>query len=50
MYSDIPFFVYKKSTHDNMCTLAGDEGLEPPTDGFGDRYATNCANLLHIIK
>ena len=23
--------------------LAGEEGLEPPTDGFGDRYSTNCA-------
>ena len=21
--------------------LAGREGLEPPTDGFGDRYSTN---------
>ena len=21
--------------------LAGAEGLEPPTDGFGDRYSTN---------
>lgn len=28
-----------------MClgNLAGEEGLEPPADGFGDRYATNCA-------
>ncbi len=21
--------------------VAGQEGLEPPTDGFGDRYSTN---------
>src|SRR5690606_9456434 len=27
------------------CT-AGQEGLEPPTVGFGDRCATNCATAL----
>jgi hypothetical protein len=25
----------------NPIGLAGREGLEPPTDGFGDRYSTN---------
>ena len=32
--------------------MAGEEGLEPPTDGFGDRYSTNCAIPLrntHIV-
>ncbi len=24
-----------------MKKMAGQEGLEPPTDGFGDRYSTN---------
>jgi hypothetical protein len=24
-----------------IANLAGREGLEPPTDGFGDRYSTN---------
>ena len=31
--------------HSALCILhflmAGREGLEPPTDGFGDRYSTN---------
>ena len=27
--------------------MAGEEGLEPPTDGFGDRNATNCAIPLN---
>jgi hypothetical protein len=25
----------------NFSKMAGREGLEPPTDGFGDRYSTN---------
>ncbi len=28
---------------ESLFYLAGEEGLEPPTDGFGDRYSTNCA-------
>src|SRR6185503_16866325 len=28
--------------------LARREGLEPPTNGFGDRYSTNCANAVFI--
>src|ERR1043166_205131 len=27
--------------HHSILLLAGREGLEPPTDGFGDRYSTN---------
>src|ERR1041385_6249046 len=27
--------------HNLYSGLAGREGLEPPTDGFGDRYSTN---------
>lgn len=26
--------------------MAGEKGLEPPTDGFGDRYSANCATPL----
>ena len=29
--------------------MAGETGLEPATDGFGDRYSTNCATLLRRI-
>src|SRR5436305_14327693 len=29
--------------------LAGAEGLEPPTDGFGDRYSTNWATRLWMV-
>lgn len=29
--------------------MAGEEGLEPPADGFGDRYATNCAIPLWVL-
>ncbi len=34
----------KKITQRKFCVifiLAGEEGLEPPTDGFGDHYSTN---------
>ena len=27
--------------HLGFLKMAGAEGLEPPTDGFGDRYSTN---------
>ena len=27
--------------HHSIPGMAGREGLEPPTDGFGDRYSTN---------
>ena len=33
--------------------MAGEEGLEPPTDGFGDHYSTNWAiplNYFAIIQ
>jgi hypothetical protein len=38
--------VFKTAAIDHSATppfrrLAGREGLEPPTDGFGDRYSTN---------
>ena len=38
--------VFKTAAIDRSATppvfrLAGREGLEPPTDGFGDRYSTN---------
>ncbi len=29
--------------------MAGATGLEPATDGFGDRYATNCATRLGAV-
>src|ERR1043166_2250697 len=32
--------------HHSILLLAGREGLEPPTDGFGDRYSTNGATAL----
>lgn len=28
---------------------AGEAGLEPTTNGFGDRYATNCATPLYLL-
>ena len=27
--------------------MAGETGLEPAADGFGDRYSTNCATPLN---
>jgi pyrroline-5-carboxylate reductase len=30
--------------------LAGETGIEPATDGFGDRYSTNCATPLRTVE
>ena len=44
--------VFKTAAIDHSATspmgLAGREGLEPPTDGFGDRYSTNWATALTL--
>ena len=40
----------KKKSKRLLLLLAGEERLELPTDGFGDRYATNCAILLQEQK
>ena len=35
-----------ESSDSESSFMAGRTGLEPATDGFGDRYATNCATAL----
>ena len=36
----------KSRTSKGSEPLAGETGLEPAADGFGDRYSTNCATPL----
>jgi hypothetical protein len=38
-----PFFLFSASAIQffNAALTTRQEGLEPPTDGFGDRYSTN---------
>jgi hypothetical protein len=39
--SDFPEKIFRLCDHGNVSKKPGQEGLEPPTDGFGDRYSTN---------
>lgn len=41
--------IKKPCTNVQDFSLAGETGLEPAADGFGDRYSTNCATPLRRI-
>ena len=40
-YHTTPTKKQRDGTKPSLCFLAGAEGLEPTTHGFGDRYSTN---------
>ena len=43
-----PDSIRKRKSLCDFLNMAGETGLEPAADGFGDRYSTNCATPLNV--